>query len=208
MSFSKKYTFPLFESVCVLEGEILNPEYHEFRFQDSCHKFFWKKPQFALFDGISIPKAYQSGRIKLRISYRLKDKEVSFHPYKRKVINSLRVIHDDTIDYDIKFEDRSHLTTLFEKRDGCDDILIVKNGLVSDSSYANIIFRDENGWVTPRTPLLQGTKRAKLLAEGFITERTIKVEDVNSFQGFQLINALLDFDEDHKVPINGIKESK
>jgi 4-amino-4-deoxychorismate lyase len=47
--------------------------------------------------------------------------------------------------------------------EGCDDIIIVRNGFVTDASYANLIFRKGDEWFTPATFLLAGTMRAFLL---------------------------------------------
>ena len=71
------------------------------------------------------------------------------------------MIDNDDICYPYKYTDRDNINRLIELRGDCDDILIIKNGMVTDSSYANVVFRDLNGnWVTPSTFLLPGTIRA------------------------------------------------
>ena len=70
-----------------------------------------------------------------------------------------------------------------------EDIIIVKNGFVTDSSFSNLIFFDGKEWYTPSTPLLKGTTRARLLNEKKITERVIKIEDIKNYKSISLINA-------------------
>lgn len=81
-----------------------------------------------------------------------------------------------------------------EQKQSCDDILIVKNGFVTDSSISNIIFFDGYKWVTPDTPLLKGTMRQFLLEAAEIKEETITVQNLTTFTSFRLINAMLGFD--------------
>lgn len=138
-----------------------------------------------------VPKA---GLYKCRVVYREQIETIEFIPYEAKHIQSLKLIHDHEIDYAYKFEDRSRINILLEQRQFCDDILIIKNGLVTDSSFSNIIFFDGYKWVTPRTPLLKGTMRQFLLEAAEIKEETITIQDIPSFKTFRLINAMLGFD--------------
>ncbi|NKI32846.1 aminotransferase class IV family protein [Croceivirga thetidis] len=197
--------FPLFESVCVSNGKIQNADFHQKRFEQSFKKFYWKQPSFELFDEISIPSDFQKGKVKLRISYNETRKNFSFQNYKAKKIERIQLVEHNTIDYELKFEDRAVLNELYEQRGDCDDVLIVKNGNITDTSYANIIFYDGDNWLTPSTPLLKGTKRAQLLKSKLIWEDEILKEDLKSFKGFQLINAMLDFNPRHILPIEAVQ---
>ena len=197
--------YPLFESISVLDGEIQNAEFHINRFEQSYRKFFWENPKYDLLDAIEIPEAYQKGQVKLRVSYGKEHKEFSLHNYKKREINSLKLVHNDEIEYDLKFQDRSGLDALFELKNDCDDVLIVKDGCITDASYANIVFFDGDTWFTPTSPLLKGTMRAKLLNERLIFERIIKEFELPQFVGFQLINSMLGFNNQQKLSIENIK---
>ena len=70
---------------------------------------------------------------------------------------------------------------LYDLRNDCDDILIVKRGMVTDSSYANIVFRRGKRWYTPWSALLKGTMRLNLLERNKIYEEEIRVEDLRIF---------------------------
>ena len=111
-------------------------------------------------------------------------------------------MHADTLTYDHKYLDRSSLTGLIN-RDLADDILIVREGCVTDSSYANIVFTDGRQWLTPDTPLLPGTMRERLLRDGIIEAERITVDTLGRFTHFRLINAMLGFDSP-LLPIENI----
>lgn len=135
-----------------------------------------------------------AGKYKCRVLYKKQIESVEFIPYEIKSIQSLKVVYDHTIEYPHKFEDRSKIQSLFEQRQYCDDVLIVKNGFVTDASYSNIIFFDGHRWITPDTPLLRGTMRQFLLDTAEIKQEPVTVQDIPSFKTFRLINAMLGFD--------------
>lgn len=134
------------------------------------------------------------GKYKCRVVYEKQIESVEFIPYEIKPVQSLKVVYDHTIEYHHKFEDRGSIQALFDQRQYCDDVLIVKNGFVTDASYSNIIFFDGHRWVTPEIPLLKGTMRQFLLDTAEIKQEPITVQDIPSFKTFRLINALLGFD--------------
>ena len=120
-------------------------------------------------------------------------------------VNSLKVVEDDKIEYGYKFTDRSAIDLLFSRRGECDDILIVKNGFVTDSSYANIIFRKSGGpWVTPLTSLLRGTRRESLLEAGLISEEPVTVDNIRDYSEARLINAMIGIDDSDVIPVANI----
>lgn len=135
------------------------------------------------------------GRLKLRMVY---DQhgivEHTITPYAVRPIATLRLVVDDHIVYDRKTTDRSAIERLMNLRDNCDDIIIVRRGLITDSSFANLALFDGQHWVTPSEPLLEGTCRARLLHCGVLTERPISVESLGDYCKLQLINSMLDFD--------------
>ncbi|MBK8052928.1 MAG: hypothetical protein IPK35_06555 [Saprospiraceae bacterium] len=48
---------------------------------------------------------------------------------------------------------------MFAKRDGNDEIIIVKDDKVTDAFYFNIVCCKDESFYTPAEPLLFGTKR-------------------------------------------------
>jgi 4-amino-4-deoxychorismate lyase len=136
----------------------------------------------------------QSGLYKCRITYDEHTRDVEFIPYTPKSITSLRIVEHDRISYDFKYKDRRTIDRLYELRNGSDDILIVKRGMVTDTSYCNIVFKKGKHWYTPWSALLKGTQRQKLLEREKIKEEEISASDIKNFDTFKLINALLEFE--------------
>lgn len=187
--------FPLFETICVERGKILHLHYHQRRYQEAYMRYWGKKPATTITDGFILPKHCDVGKYKLRIGYNEFAKKAEIEPYTLKHIERLKIVVADTLDYSLKYTDRTELTSLLLQKHDCHDVLIIKNGMVTDSSFCNIVFFDGKEWLTPSTPLLQGTARARLLEQGLIKEIAIAVEDIKSFCSFRLINAMRHFDE-------------
>lgn len=122
----------------------------------------------------------------------------------RRNIQSLQCVSADDFDYSHKFADRSRFDSL-NKDIEADDILIVKNGFLTDTTFANIVFKDKSRhWFTPSTPLLAGTKRAQLLAENKIEAVDLRLNDISKFVEVRLINATTDLENSPKILINNI----
>jgi len=85
------------------------------------------------------------------------------------------------------------LIELWNQRQNFDDVLIVKQGYITDTSYSNIVFWDGEKWITPETFLLPGTQRSRLIQEGLIFPAEVKPADIKYFSHAKLINAMLDF---------------
>lgn len=146
------------------------------------------------------------GYFKCRVTYNpynVDNKFVKFIPYELSSIKTLQLVDGNNIIYDRKYSDRSQINRLFKKRGTADDILIVRKGMITDSSYCNILFFDGKDWVTP-IPLLPGVQRTFLLDQKIIREIPIKEEDIFKYKSFKLINALRNFDRVEAIPIKNI----
>jgi 4-amino-4-deoxychorismate lyase len=176
-----------------MNGMMQNTLWHQHRYEKSFWEFYGRPVFNQLTDNIDIPAFCRSGIFRMRISYNEVSKIVEFEEYSVKEINTLQLVKDDTIEYNLKYSDRSHLQKLLEGKGMSDDILIVKNGLITDSSFCNIVFFDGSEWITPATPLLRGTARERLLASGTIKEQNIRFTDIKNFHRFKLINSMRDF---------------
>ena len=82
--------------------------------------------------------------------------------------------------------------------------MIVKNGMVTDSSICNIVFFDGHKWITPESPLLKGTTRERLIKSGRIKQHNIRVSEISNYQYFKLINAMRDFDDIREIEVINI----
>jgi 4-amino-4-deoxychorismate lyase len=187
--------FRLIESIRLEDGEWFNLDYHQQRMDESVFLLSGVKNEIQLVSLLKKQNLPGNGKFKCRIVY--SDAgiiEIGITPYETRAITSLKIIHNDTIDYSLKFEDRTALNNLFAQRNKCDDILIVKNGFVTDASYSNVVFYDGLRWITPAQPLLKGTMRQHLLDSRVIHEDAIRVHQIPLFKQVRLINALLGFE--------------
>jgi 4-amino-4-deoxychorismate lyase len=185
----------LVESLKLKNGQIQHLEYHQDRMNRTRIELFPGSANIELEKEISIPKSCTSGIFKVRVLYGETLEKIEIDPYIIRTILSLKVIHHERIDYHLKYTDRQILQDLFAQRGTCDDIIIIKNGFVTDSFAGNLLFFDGENWVTPTTPLLKGTKRQFLLDHGIISEKDIREDDIRYYQKIGIINALIDFDE-------------
>jgi len=193
----------LVESMKISGGFVHHMPYHARRLNMSRRVLFGCSDDIDLGNVITVPPACRTGLFKCRVMYREKIEEVEILPYTRRKIESLKLVYGDDIDYGFKYEDKSMFHALLERRDGCDDILIVKKGFLTDASSANIVFFEGDRMVTPSTPLLRGTARERMLEEGLLTEEPLRPGDLGRFHKAVLINAMCGID-DHVVDIKNI----
>jgi len=195
----------LFEVVKVRGKKLHNIDYHNNRMNWSLATVFGLNEPISLEKEIIIPKTLNNQAHKCRVIYTNKIEKIEFEPYQPRIISSLKIIAHNTIDYSVKYYDRKTINDLFEKRGSCDDILIIKNGFITDISYANIVFWDGCQWITPSSPLLPGTKRQQLIDQKKIVEKEIKIKDIQSFEKARIINAMIDLEESNDILINNIE---
>lgn len=187
---------PLFTEVLQLrEGRFVAQEPHVERMRKTAAHFFGHPLEVEL-SAHPIPADLSTGRVKCRILYGRTIESVTFSNYVPRNIRKLAVVSDGTLLYDYKYEDRSSFNNLLSRKGDCDDILIVKNGFVTDTSFTNVVFEESDGTlITPDTPLLAGTRRQALLDEGRIRARPVRAEEITRFQGCYLINAMLGLED-------------
>lgn len=194
----------ILETIKVENRQFANIHYHNERFNRSRQALFGATDMMYLEEIINIPKEIGFGIYKCRIIYDMNIHNMEFVPYHPKLIQSLQLIQADDINYNYKYLDRNVFTNLLSKASE-DDVLIIKNGFLTDASYANIVFWDGTKWLTPSTPLLYGTKRQVLLDAGAIIEAELKPADLKYFYDAKLINAMLDWENAPTIPIENIK---
>ena len=195
----------LFETIKCSDGKLFNLAWHNLRFNRSRKVYFEIENIVDLNKIISIPENAKNGLFRCRVTYSKTIDKIEFIPHQFREIKKLKLVEDNSIDYRFKYSDREILNKLFAKRSNSDDVLIIKNGLITDTSTANIIFYDEKKWWTPDSPLLPGTQRAKLLTEKKIFKCKITPADLGKFKKAALINAMWDFDTMPVIDIARIK---
>ncbi len=164
---------------------------------------FGCQDQLQLKEFVAVPHDLGAGLWKCRAVYNDAMVQVQFEKYQPRSVKTLQLVRADSIHYYHKFLDRSCFEQLI-KTSRADDVLIVKNGLLTDTSTANIVFFDGTRWITPATPLLRGTKRAVYLEMGRIEEARLSVDDLPRFSKAVLINAMLDLETGPEIDIRNI----
>jgi len=176
----------LLETIHVLDGEALNLGYHQQRLDRS-------RLQLGFNDTLTLellpPK---EGEFRCRVLYEKEIEKIEYLPYTKKQISTLKLVHSDII-YDLKYEDRTEINALLEKHPEADDIIIVKDSLITDTSIANLCFFDGTNWLTPKSPLLQGTCRQRLLDTHKIIPSDIDYRSLKDFSKIAMMNAMIDF---------------
>ena len=152
---------------------------------------------------IEVPENLSNSVNKCRIIYGNEIQRIEFSEYIPRKITSLKLVQADTVDYSYKYEDRSILNDLIGGLTE-DDIIIVKNGSLTDASYANLAFYDGETWFTPDTYLLPGTRREQLIELGIIQTDRITINNFTKFHACRLINSMMTWDESPVIEISSI----
>ena len=113
-------------------------------------------------------------------------------PYLIRPIGTL-TLTPITFDYSTKSADRININSAYHEHPETDDILMIKSGLLTDTSYANIALLDGEIWYTPESPLLAGCRRQHLIDVGQVTTKKIRIEEINSYSYLMLFNAMIPF---------------
>ena len=182
-----------FETIKCDDTEVYNLKYHEKRMANTIGK------NINLLDYIYPPN---SQLLKCKVIYTEDEVlDVLFDLYKKRDVKIFKLVEDDKIDYKYKYESRDNINYLYTKKDAADEIIIVKNNLITDTTIANIaIFIDEQ-WYTPKRPLLKGTTRQRYIDNGKLKEKDIDINTFKKAEKIALLNAMIDFDviENYKI---------
>lgn len=146
----------------------------------------------------------EMGFFKLRIVYDLDRKySTQLIPYALPQVGSFALVEANCFDYSFKFEERKELNNL-KLLSKAEEIIIVKNNHITDTSIGNLVFLKDKNWYTPSGFLLNGVMRQHLLQQKKIKETVITLQNIQEFSHFKMINALNDFHDAFVYPIDSI----
>ena len=195
-----------FESIRVVNGSVMNLDYHRQRMNVTTRSYGGMIIDLKGFIYRNRPVEKQ-GVYKLRIQYNAAMGIINkwdYLVYNEKPIETLRLVSMPEIQYKFKSENRLLLDQAYAQRNGCDDVLIVQNNLITDTWYCNVAFFDGDYWLTPKNCLLQGTMREKLLNQNKIKLAIIGVKDLRHFSKVRLINAMIPWSNYKDILIKNI----
>lgn len=184
----------LIETFRIEDGKPLCLTEHQRRVEESTRRLTGRRTVINLKD-IHIPPQYEKGIVKCSVTYDERLCGVVFRHYRPAIIRKLKAVFADRADYSLKYADRTLFSKLLEQKGDCDDILIIRQGLVTDTSYSNIVFSDGSDYFTPDSFLLNGCRRRRLLAQKRIRQRRITVDDIGKYEYALIINAMLDMED-------------
>lgn len=187
--------YPHIESIRVVHRQFEHIEYHNQRLNQTREHFLGRKSDWDIRSLVALPDHLDEGVYKFRLVYDLDIRSYTCLPYTPKVVKKLRLLTCDQANYAFKSEDRSLLDALHAQRGEADDVLLIKQGCMTDTTYSNVAFLEGDQWFTPNTYLLNGTCRQRLLQTGVLQEAHITVENVHRFSACRPINAMLVFEE-------------
>lgn len=179
------------ETIAVENRQFKNLKYHEERLNKTRQELWSYTDYWNLTDLIPIPDSIGDNLHKCRLAYGEDIDNIKWEEYTLRTIRKIQRVYHNSVDYSFKYNDRSELNTLFAQRGNADEILIIKQGMITDSFYANVAFLKKDKWYTPQTFLLPGTQRAFLLDSGVIEEAVISESDIHNYSHIRLFNAMV-----------------
>ncbi|MDR1082069.1 MAG: branched-chain amino acid aminotransferase [Deltaproteobacteria bacterium] len=191
------------ETVKLQDGRYRLLELHQRRLARTWTEAFGREPGFRLAD--VLPPPPDGGLYRARVRYPGPDvvPTVTLHDYAFPCPETLRLVRDPGLDYRLKFFDRTAIDAL-KASCGASDFILVRDGGLTDTSIANLVFEGEGGLFTPHGCLLAGVKRESLLMSGRISARRIGPEDLGMYRKVFLVNAMIDLEDDVSVPTGRI----
>lgn len=177
----------LFETVRVCNGRAERLELHQARLVRSGGKA--QPPLVQIIQAACVPSV---GEYKVHISYTAEGMHnVRSEPYTPREIRRIRAI-ETKVCYQHKDEDRRAFERLLRENPDVDELILCRDGWVTDTTYSNLLFGKPGAWVTPEHYLLAGTRRESLLRTGAVQVRPIHRDDIRQFPYVSLINAMLE----------------
>jgi|GEM_PF-4239780 len=183
----KKYTYPFFESIRLVDGEPQLLDYHQRRID---HVFKFAYPYIKPISLIDLtPSIAPKGICKWRISYNQSASTSSVELYEPQQIEKFVPVTCN-ISYPMKYTDRSIYTAMNQACDKDEVPLIITDDRLRETNYGNIILKIDQVWYTPMYPIFYGVMRQYLIVNNLVTERDLFMKDFHDCDAIQMINAM------------------
>ena len=177
----------LIETLYVKNGNILNLKYHLERMERGAKHFKWKMENKEW--------KIKNGELRVRITYnQFGIQNIEYFPINKREFKKFKIININ-FNYSFKYKNRKFFSIFHSKFPDFDEFILIKNNLVTDTTISNLAFFTGNEWLTPKYPLLKGTKREELIKKGFLKEENIHKNDLKYFKKTAMMNAILGFIE-------------
>ena len=180
------------ETMLVKNGDILNLEYHLKRIEKTAKYFKWKNREWRVENR---EWRVENRKWRVRVTYNEKGiNKIETFPIKKRNFKKFKLV-EINFDYSFKYKNRKPFSALHSKFSNIDEFILIKNHLITDTTISNLAFFTGSEWLTPKYPLLKGTKREELIDKGFLKEANIHKSDLKYFKKIAMINAIVGFME-------------
>lgn len=189
------------ETICIRDALPQHLEWHQRRINATLQHFYpIHYHTWTLEKCIVVPTEFQLGLVRCRILYDAHLLSIHYFMYTPRIINSLKLVETPgEMDYRYKYADRRAIEELYEQRGDADDVLITKDGWITDTSYANIAFGKNDNWYTPSIPLLAGTTWKRLIHAGKLIPQPIHKDQLLCFDVIRIFNAMNDWEDANAI---------
>jgi len=185
--------YPFLETIQLRDGMFCRLPFHQSRMNRALQANYPHAEMIGLEANLLEQDFPKQGLYKCRVVYDKEIQTIEFLPYKSPAIRTLKVVSIDIPSLFYKSTYRIPFQDAYAQRGECDDVLMVKCGLLTDTSYCNIALWNGTEWITPRQPLVYGVNRASLLEDGLLLEQDISVNNLIHYSRIRLFNALNEF---------------
>lgn len=192
------------ETIRIQDGHARHVADHIDRMRRTALHFGFTAPALPADLDALVPHTLRTGTVRCRIVYGHTLRELTFTPYHRRRLERLIAVDAGAMDYALKYADRSPLERPNIPLSEADELLFVRGGYVTDTSYTNLILRRGQELFTPDTCLLDGTCRRRLLRTAQVRTATIRLSDLSAYDELLLVNAMMPLGEALRLPVTSV----
>lgn len=195
------------ETICIRDGVAQHIEWHQKRVDATLHHFSGgiQVDSISLVEILTSCPVPAEGFFRCRLLYDANAIAVEFFPHILRAPQTFQLVEAPSrFDYRYKYADRAMLDALYAQRGDADDILITRDGWITDTSLANIAFQKNGNWYSPSFPLLAGTTWKRLVFSGILIPRPIHRTHLEKYEAFKVFNAMNEWAEFESIAITKI----
>lgn len=179
------------ESIRLKNGELFNLELHQKRVEKTFLEFFPNSNAFDIKTTLQNIQLPDNELYKIRIFYDSEIRILEILEYQKPHFSKYKCFHiPSDFNYDFKFANRQIFDQISKNTSKDTLAILVKNGLVCDSTFSNLIFEKSEKLFSPAKALLLGTQLQKLISERKIQLIDIAENQIKDFDKIYFVNAL------------------
>ena len=194
--------FRFIESIRVFNGRAENLKKHQQRIDNTLAFHFDGRGSILLQEIIRHNPPPETGLFKLRIVYADAIEKVEYLSYR---IPHFRKFQCFSLPEDFEYRFKSANRKIFDEfsQQAQPDILpvLIQRGLVTDSTFSNLIFKRKDEWFTPAAPLLHGVQLQKIMETHRVQSIEIRKNELKTFDAIYPVNALNPIGSIAPVPV-------